>query len=168
MGIRQCTRTFKIDVIRRKMRELREGDSVIQWMGISFDESHRMKGSRDKWCTNIWPLVDEGMTRHDCLEWMKEHRYPVPPRSACIKCPYHSDLEWRQMKRDRPQEFLEAVLFEQKMQVQFTKATAWMRGDTGPIPYLHASRKPLNEVDFSPIETTMNLFGRECEGMCGV
>jgi len=167
MGVRQCTRTFKIDVIRRKMRELRQKDSVTQWIGISFDESHRMKGSRDKWCINIWPLVDKGLTRNDCLDWMKEKHYPVPPRSACKKCPYHSDAEWLDMKTNRPEEFLECVLFEQQMQVRFTQATAWMRGDTGPVPYLHASRKPLNTVTFKG-ESEVTLFGRECEGMCGV
>jgi len=41
------------------------------------------------------------------------------------------------MKRESPEEFLEAVIFEQEMQDRFTKATAWKRGDTGPIPYLH-------------------------------
>lgn len=168
MGIRQCTRTFKIDVIRRKMRQLRHGSQVTQWMGISFDESHRMKGSRDKWCTNIWPLVDSGMTRKDCLDWMKDMHYPTPPRSACIKCPYHSDFEWLKMKREQPAEFLSAVLFEQKMQERFTQATAWTRGDTGPVPYLHASRQPLNTVDFCQEEKQHNLFSRECEGMCGV
>ncbi len=168
MGIRQCTRTFKIDVIRRKMRELRQKREVVQWIGISFDECHRMKLSRDKWCTNSWPLVDRGMTRNDCLDWMSDLGYPRPPRSACIKCPYHSDFEWARMKRDTPEDFAGAVVFEQKMQERFTQATAWMRGDKGPIPYLHASRKPLDTVDFAPDDGQKNLFSRECEGMCGV
>src|ERR1019366_2930017 len=111
MGMRQCTRTYKIDPIRKKLRELRQREDVTQWIGISFDEAHRMKDSRDKWCANIWPLVDMRMTRQDCLRWMGDHHYPEPPRSACTMCPFHSDKEWARMKAETPEEFAEAVTF---------------------------------------------------------
>lgn len=165
IGMRQCTRTFKIDVIRRKLRELRKGQPIVQWIGISFDECDRMKLSRDKWCTNIWPLVDRGMTRNDCLDWLESKHYPRAPRSACKKCPYHGDAEWLDMKKNRPEEFRESVLFEQALQAKYIEATALNRG---AIPYLHDSRQPLNTVDFCQEESQPSLFSRECEGKCGV
>ena len=161
MGMRQCTRTFKIDPIRRKLRELRGDRKVIQWIGISFDESQRMKGSRDPWCENRWPLVDLGMTRNDCLEWMKAKGYPEPPRSACKKCPFHSDAEWNRIRSEDPAAFKEAVDFEKQLQAGYKTATALRT-----VPYLHASRKPLDQVDFN--DNQLGLFGIECEGMCGV
>jgi hypothetical protein len=40
----------------------------------------------------------------------------------------------------------------------------------GGIPFLHASLKPLGEVDFSTdIERGQGeLFGNDCTGLCGV
>lgn len=163
MGMRQCTRTFKIDPIRRKLRALAKGDNVIQWIGISRDEVIRMKPSRDKWCENVWPLVDLGMTRADCLRWMEYKGYPTPPRSACTYCPYHNDVEWMRLKTDEPTEFAAAIAFEQRLQASYAESTA-----LHSTPYLHASRKPLATVEFKPREQEPSLFGNECEGMCGV
>ncbi len=162
MGMRQCTRTFKIDPIRRKMRSLRAGLPVIQWIGISSDEAHRMKESRDKWCANRWPLIDLGMTRKACLEWMQQRGLPRPPRSACTYCPYHNDAEWIRLKTEEPEAFAEAIAFEDRLQTAYKGATA-LRS----TPYLHSSRKPLATVEFSKTSPVDN-FGNECEGMCGV
>lgn len=163
MGMRQCTRTFKIDPIRRKLRELANGEPVKQWIGISRDEVIRMKPSRDKWCENIWPLVELGMTRADCIEWMTDAGYPMPPRSACTYCPYHNDTEWLRLKNDEPAEFAAAIEFERLLQKAYAASTA-----LHSTPYLHASRQPLSEVTFKPREKELSLFGNECEGMCGV
>jgi len=74
---RQCTAEFKIKPIIKKVKELcgiKRGQkeiSVIQWIGISKDEMQRMKLSRDKWVENRWPLIEERMTRQDCMKWFK-------------------------------------------------------------------------------------------------
>jgi hypothetical protein len=168
---RSCTVSFKIEVIDKNIRRLaciKRGQKtigVVQWIGISLDEAHRMKPSRHPWSQHIWPLVDAGIRRSDCLEWIKKHGYPEPPRSACVYCPYHSDAEWRRLKTQEPEEFAEAVRVDKEHRE--AKAHTGMRG----VPYLHASRKPLDEVDFSNAEDNgqLNLlFGNECSGMCGV
>ena len=163
MGMRQCTRSAKIEPIRRKLRELAKGENVVQWIGISTDEAHRMKPSRDKWCENIWPLIDLNMTRADCLKWMEAAGWPKPPRSACVYCPYHSDTEWLRLKTEEPVEFAAAVEFEQRLQTSYAAATA-----LHSTPWLHSSRRPLAEVEFKPNVKEPSLFGNECEGMCGV
>jgi hypothetical protein len=168
---RGCTADFKIKPILKKAKELggvKRGQktvSVIQWIGISLDEVHRMKPSRDAWAECVWPLVDMRMRRHDCLLWMKKNGYPKPPRSACVYCPYHSNSEWRRLKDEDSQAFAIAVAFEKEL--QRTKAqTDNMRS----VPYLHRSLVPLDQVDLSTIEDhgQMSLFGNECTGMCGV
>jgi hypothetical protein len=34
--------------------------------------------------------------------------------------------------------------------------------------YLHGSRKPLDQVDFSEVTGYAELMGEECEGLCGI
>lgn len=166
MAMRQCTRDFKIDVIHRELRKLRKQREdfylVSQYIGISFDELHRMKPARESYMTNHYPLVERRMTRLHCIEWMERQGYPKPPRSACVFCPYHSDQEWRRLRDEEPAEFTRAVEFERQYQAAYAEATA-LQG----TPYLHASRKPLLEVDFTD-SGQQDLWGNECEGMCGV
>jgi hypothetical protein len=168
---RACTYDFKIRPIMKKARELggiKRGQKtvgVVQWIGISLDEVHRMKPSRDAWAENCWPLVDMRMRRHDCLLWMERNGYPKPPRSSCVYCPYHSNAEWRRLKEEEPEAWHRAVQFERDIQ-RVKGGTDNMQA----VPYLHKSLLPLDEVDLSTIEDhgQMSLWGNECEGMCGV
>ncbi|MEN3940698.1 hypothetical protein WJU23_05335 [Prosthecobacter sp. SYSU 5D2] len=168
-GPRQCTADFKIAPIMRKARQLMKeaGEKHInQWIGISLDEAHRMKPSRVKYATNLWPLIDRGMKRHDCLRWMEKNGFPVPPRSACVFCPYHSNGEWRRLRDHEPDEFQRAVQFERDYQ-QAKGATVWKKMFG---VYLHPQRVPLDQVDLSTdVDNGQGvLWGNECEGMCGV
>ncbi len=168
---RACTHDFKIRPIMKKARELggiKRGQKtvgVVQWIGISLDEVHRMKPSRDAWAESRWPLVDMRMRRHDCLLWMERNGYPKPPRSSCVYCPYHSNAEWRRLKEDEPEAFARAVQFERDLQ-----RVKGSPDNMLSVPFLHKSLKPLDEVDLSTLEDhgQMGLWGNECEGMCGV
>lgn len=168
---RSCTADFKIAPIIRMNRQLAgikrwsKTSKVRQWIGISLDEAHRMKPSRNSWIENCWPLIDKRISRSDCLRWMNDKGYPAPPRSACIFCPFHNDAEWRKLKINEPEAFMKAVKFEKELQFNKQLSTCF-----NPIPFLHRSLKPLDTVDFSTAEDRgqINLFGNECEGMCGV
>lgn len=170
---RRCTYDHKIIPITRKVRELaliKRGQShlgAVQWIGISFDEIHRMKPSRDKWSQHRWPLIEMEMTRSDCVKWMQKNGFPKPPRSACVYCPFHSDHEWRRLKNHEPAAFAAAVKFEQDLQALHSSPEVSNRMMS--VPFLHDSLKPLGEIDFSE-DTTQGQFkwGNECEGMCGV
>lgn len=165
--MRHCTLDFKIEVITRKLAEIRRAMGkrhVVQWVGISWEEKHRMKLSRLSYITNTWPLVERHITRQKCLEWMREHGFPEPPRSACDMCPYHSDKEWKRLRDDEPQAFQNAVEFETRYQDSWRQVDQ-MRG----VPYLHRSLVPLSEVNFDQQNNgQIDLFGNECEGLCGV
>lgn len=160
---RQCTRDFKVCAIERKIRELRKGNNVVyQYIGISWDELHRMKDSRRRYIINRYPLIEKRIRRVDCLRWMREHGYPKPPRSACIFCPYHSNAEWERLKTEEPGEFKKVIEFEKKYQKVFSKINTF-----NEIPFLHRQLKPIDQVYF-PQKDQFDLFGNECEGMCGV
>lgn len=168
---RQCTYTYKVEILdktSRKLAEIKRGQKTVgvtQWMGISLDETHRMKTPRNSWQAFRYPLVDLRMKRSDCLRWMEKQNYPTPPRSACVYCPYHSDREWRRLRDEEPKEFAKAVAFEKTYQAARARIYS-----TKTVPYLHNSRVPLDQVDFSTDEDhgQQVMFGNECEGMCGV
>jgi hypothetical protein len=167
-GPRQCTQDFKLAPLMREAKKLMKengANHLIQWIGISLDEAHRMKPSRVNYATSIWPLIKLRMKRWDCLRWMQKHGFPKPPRSACVFCPYHSDTEWKRLKIEEPEEFAKAVDFERAY--QDAKRLTFGKGFT---PFLHASRTPLDQVDFSTDEDhgQQIMFGNECEGICGV
>ena len=168
---RSCTADYKIAPILKNLRRLcsiRRGEKhvqITQWIGISYDEIQRMKPSRDAWTQHRWPLIELEMRRHDCIAWLKKHGFPEPPRSACSYCPFHSNKEWRRLKDHEPEAFAEAVRVEKEL--QRTKAeTDNMRS----VPWLHKSCKPLEEVDLSTEADAgqLDMFGNECEGLCGV
>ncbi|CDN95775.1 MULTISPECIES: hypothetical protein [Agrobacterium] len=167
---RQCTGDYKIVPIRRKVRELlgiarrRSPASPVaeQWLGISLDEALRMKPSFETWQINRWPLIERGMTRRDCLHWLERHGYPLPPKSACIGCPFHSDDHWRHMRDHDPEAWADAVSVDATIRTGF-------RGIRGEV-YLHRSAVPLDQANLStPADHgQLDLWPNECEGMCGV
>ena len=144
-----------------------QGDPlVVSWIGISTDESHRVKPSREPWIWNRYPLLENNVSRAQCLAWMKRKGFDKPPRSACTFCPYHSDAEWVRLRDDEPVAFAKAVQWERDAQTA-NKEDQVTRG----VPYLHATLVTLDKVVFrpKPVDTTAELgFNLECEGMCGV
>lgn len=169
--LRSCTVDKKIVPLLREVRDragVKRGQktpSVTQWIGISWDEIQRMKESREPWCMHRWPLIERRMTRADCKKWMRDNGYPEPPRSACVFCPFHHDSEWLRLKQDAPGEFKKAVEFERAFQDVAAKSD-----NLRDTPYLHASRVPLDQVEFKgENETQLAIkWGDECEGMCGL
>ncbi len=170
LGRRQCTREFKLDPLIRKQRELLglakgqrvpKGVSVEVWIGISTDEAVRQKPAWNKWQQNRWPLIEKGMTRLDCLNWMEANGYAKPPKSSCIGCPYHDDKLWIEMRDNDPRAWADAVAIDKAIREQGP-----LRG-MRVLQYMHRSLKPLDEVEFAA-DSQINLFDNECEGICGV
>lgn len=165
---RQCTTTFKIEPIRKAVRQIagiKRGEKevrVTQWIGISLDEAHRMKVSLEPWQENRWPLIEMRMRRHDCLLWMERRGFPKPPRSSCVFCPFHSNAEWRRLRDEEPEAFARAIEVEKLY--QSAKAKGGIRGKL----FLHRSRVPLGEANLGESGQSW-LWGAECDGgVCGV
>ena len=168
---RICTAEYKIIPIQRKVRELlgvKRGPKTVaceMWIGISMDEVIRMKPSRVPYIAHRWPLLEKRITRQDCLRWLASNNYPIAPRSACVGCPFHGDVEWRNLKENSPKDFNAAIDDERRLQRAAKEQNA-MDG----MPYLHGSCQALDTIDFQSRSAygQMDLFGNECEGMCGV
>jgi len=154
---RQCTQNFKLDPIRRETRRLlglvprqrAPKGAVEQVVGISLDEARRMKLSNEHMTFLSYPLVHMGMTRLDCMNWLTRNGYPIPPKSSCVGCPFHSNNEWREVMKS-PVEWKQAVELDNRIRV--------IEGFRGNL-FLHRSCKPLDEVDFStPEERGQEVF----------
>ena len=168
---RQCTNDYKIQPIRKKIRELcnvgyrkhfPKDQYVEQWIGISTDEVMRMKPARDKYIHNRHPLIEAKLSRQDRINWLKEKKLLLPEKSACIVCPYHNDAYWHFMKTERVEEFADAVEFDKKIRTGSRK----IRDEL----FLHRSCKPLDQVEFKKEDKSkqIDMFNNECGGMCGV
>jgi hypothetical protein len=109
------------------------------------DENGRkqMKPSDVQWQAIEYPLVEMGMSRHDCILWLKERGLEAP-KSACVMCPMRGDAGWREMKTRRPEQFAAAGDFDLRVRTG-------LPGLRGPA-YVHSSLVPLGEVDFSNAE----------------
>jgi len=166
MARRQCTSEYKITPINRMVSKLLDGKkkkgSVEMWIGISQDEVLRIRPSRVQYIVNRFPLIEVGINRSGCLEWLKKHGYPDPPKSACTFCPYRSDASWRKMKGDDVDAWNQALEVDAALRLHSSRLDAKL--------FLHSLRKPLSEVDLSTAEEKgqPDLFNNECEGMCGV
>lgn len=167
---RKCTSDFKIVPLERllkKLAQIKRGQkevTVTSWLGISWDELQRMKDSREPWRQNRWPLIEKRMTRKDCLDWMAAKGFPVPPRSACTFCPFHSDSEWKRLRDDDPKGWQDAIEYDRKLRELNRKHNTSLRMEL----YVHRQCVPLDEVDFTKTIQPEFDFMAECEGMCGV
>lgn len=170
MGRRQCTSEYKLVPINRKVRELLgaaapdfrrvpKGRVAEQWIGFSTDEIGRVSG-RDgvSYVRKRYPLLDLGMSRTDCVAWLRQRGWTRVAKSACIGCPFHGDRQWRDMRDNYPDEWADAVQFDRQIR----------RGGARCMPlngeaFLHASRMPLDvaPIDWKSREELARRLGQE-------
>lgn len=167
VGRRQCTNEYKLVPIKRRIRQLlgaevsgttasgspkvgrvkgRPGENFVEmWVGISVDEIERKRDSGVKYIKRVDPLIDlMSVTRSDCIEYLSK-RWPwAVERSACIGCPFHTNDEWRHIRDNSPEEFADAIQFDEELRSNN------MRNFTNEA-YLHSSRTPLSLADIDKI-----------------
>jgi len=167
---RQCTYDYKIKPVQQKVRELlgyKKGERVVKdtkvemLMGISWDELQRQKINQIKYITNVYPLIDKQIRRYQCLRWMEDNNYPEPPRSACTFCPYHSNLDWNEIKKNK-EEWEEVIKIDEMVRHS-------AKANKNDEVFIHKSCVPLKDADLrSAEEKGQYSLLDECEGMCGI
>ena len=90
------------------------------------------------------------MTRDDCKDWLKEHHLPVPGKSSCLHCPYHSNEYWQELKDYRPAEWARVIAFDDDLRNgRLSHQPVTRKGEL----YLHYTCRPMSEIEFrSPEE----------------
>lgn len=166
---RACTRDYKIQPIKRKVREIMAehgAKHVFQQIGISTDERQREKSSGVKFITNTHPLLELGWSRAMCEQWLISEYDIRPGKSACYYCPYRSNAGWALMKQQDPEQFERACVFDESIrEAQGRKVRG--AGIVGKL-YVWRGYEPLRTANFSPNAGQMDFgFEQECDGMCG-
>lgn len=163
-GRRSCTFDFKIEQLDQFCRRFRDGHDVHMAIGFTLDEVERVKPNTDEetpWKENIWPLLDEmpkALTRQDCINIILSEGMPLPPKSACIWCPFHRPKHWQWMRIHRP------VLFWQSVDLErFINAKRAALG-LDPV-YFHRKLVPLDQATTD--HEQLELFGAEEEEEIG-
>jgi len=155
---RTCTKEYKLEPIAREQgrllheflgRRAYPANSVEVWIGISTNESFRIKPSRNRYSYNRWPLIEDlKMNRADCINWLIENGFRVPPKSSCIGCPYHDDAYWRWLLLTSPEEFVQACEFDHDIRVGLRGVNGVRGMRKGGEAFLHRSLVPLETIDF--------------------
>jgi hypothetical protein len=110
-----CSNEWKQFVIRRWLKERRVTDTDV-WLGISLDESERMKSSGLNWYRHVYPLIEVvPMDRNQCVTQIQRFGWLVPHKSRCWMCPNQSPEAWKQMKRLENGDFEKAVQLENEI-----------------------------------------------------
>lgn len=92
----------------------------------------------DPWQVNRWPLVEAGLTRTACRDWLARHRHPRPPRSACFFCPNRKASHWIELRRGWPELWTDAVVLDDFLR----HGINGLRGEG----FLHPSGRPLADA----------------------
>lgn len=146
IGRRQCTHQYKVRPIRRQIRELIGYPHparipselyVEQWIGISTDEADRAESAEQvKFVRNRFPLLELGMSRVMCRALLDRAGFESTPKSACIGCPYRPNASWRKIRDETPDEWADAVDFDERIRHDPTGRFVGQR-------FLHSSALPL-------------------------
>lgn len=157
---RQCTANYKIEPIEKQIRiellnrgyakkdkknaiRINKNIKVQCQLGISFDEVERMKPSKVNFIDNIYPLIDLKMTRKNCEEWLISHNLPVPKKSSCKRCPYHTKAYFREMKTECPGDWLSVIMFDYHLRDGTIRIGATAKGNV----YFTKECIPLEQIN---------------------
>lgn len=158
MARRQCTSEYKIKPIKAEVRRrlgyphpmrVPTGVRADMAIGISLDEIGRARDSDVGYMHNVFPLLDLGWRRTDCLRFLAEHGLGNTPKSSCVGCPFHDDGFWADLQTNSPAEWADAVAFDRVIRNGSARANAEGHPLRGQF-FLHRARVPLDEVVLRP------------------
>lgn len=144
-----CSTEWKQRPVRRFANFLFPGSLWTVWMGMSYDEPKRIRPTLGKWQSH-YPLFEMKLTRDTCIQLVKDHGWPEPPRSSCWMCPNMSLEQWRSLPQN---ELAQAAQLE-----------AQIREDD-PSLFLHQHGKPILQAVHDSTDNQPNLFQTDrCDG----
>jgi hypothetical protein len=108
---RWSTRDFKVKPIFRYYRSLNK--HINQYLAIAYDELERMRTSPTPEVTNLYPLVENKITRTQCVELIQDAGLPLPVKSSCFFCPFSSLDRWKWLYQNHPDLYEKAVALEE-------------------------------------------------------
>lgn len=170
---KQCNSDWKKRVVHREIARLIRAKTgaeslpkrpvVEEWLGMTLDELSRLSVSEKRYIHHRYPLVEDGLRfkRAQCIPWLRARGFLVPPKSACIFCPYQGNEEWRDMRDNHSADFIDAIAFDDVTRVPYLG----FQGDA----FIHRQFVPLRDADLTTAEDHgQQAIGFGCgEGRCG-
>lgn len=145
---RICTIVAKVERFERWLDEHYPDQVVEVWVGFEAGEEARAEkdpnaGGRRKLepgqalRRNRFPLMAARMCRCRCAELCRRLGQPIPPKSACVYCPYGSKGDWQQFSVELP------AWFEQTVQMEAQKPPTAKNGIKLSIMGYRAKKDPV-------------------------
>jgi hypothetical protein len=147
-------------------RIVRQNVLVEYIYGISYEEFYRAGHRGPQWQKSIYPLIAQELTANQCIQWLKDHGLPVPRKSSCIRCPFHSDEYWLDLQQNNPVEFYRTCDIDDWLRSPEGKRR--FKGAMKADVYIHPSCQPLRTIDFAARikeRTNTPMFGDD--PLCG-
>jgi hypothetical protein len=121
----------------QKQHGATKDNPAITGIGFSLDEFDRARNdSGFDYQILEYPLLNFRITRMDCINIIKSSNLPVPEKSSCYFCPFHSATEWIRQRNSTPELFQKSVAVEKHI---FEKREKLLKDRM----YLHPHCKPL-------------------------
>lgn len=114
-------------------------------IGISVDEIGRARDADVAYMRNVFPLLNLGWRRDDCLRFLTGNGLGDTPKSSCVGYPFHDDGFWLALCETSPTDWADAVAFDAEIRDGSARATAEGHPLRGQF-FLHRQRVPLDEV----------------------
>lgn len=163
---RQCTADYKIRPINRYLRKHLRPTSknpVVSWIGISVDESARMRPSRNKHTLHRYPLIEKRLSRADCYHWLTSNNYPIPVSSACLGCPYLKDTDFQSYSD-------EEIEYVADWEKRLHESDTGEKDNLTSRLYVHKSLRPFGERPFmdskNENQLTLELDTEDKDSLC--
>ena len=139
-GRRACTTDYKIRRVGQWLK--RHGASAdspaVVGLGISVDEFQRMSSDdpRLPYQRKDYPLITLRLARQDCRNIITAAGLPVPPKSSCYFCPFHTLRAWQAQRDNEPELFAKSVALERTLnerRATLGKDPMWMSDRLVPL-----------------------------------
>lgn len=125
-GFKSCSERWKLRPFNKFCRENKLFPANV-YKGIDAGEEHRISDYSDKNQTVLFPLVDWGFDRGDCVKIIIDEGLLLPPKSSCFFCPSMRKAEIHDLKENNPDLFNKAVEMEKNAASNNTKVKGLAR-----------------------------------------
>ena len=160
--MRHCTDKWKIKPMHRYLTANYPGEPLRVVIGFAYDEVKRMNTTRWKGQEVWYPLIDKKMTRADCVKYIIDQGFPVPPKSGCFYCPFQRLDQWKQLRSNHSDLWERAVKLEKNGSLYPELTLSNFRKKGKPLTLAQVDKrlgKSLYDFEIDPVE-------EECSGAC--
>ena len=102
------------------------------------------------------------MTRDDCVKYIVQQGYPVPPKSGCFYCPFQRLDQWKNLRFNHPDLWQRAVMLEKNGSNYPDMTLSNFRKKGKPLTLEEVDKnlgKSLYDYEIDPAD-------EECSGAC--